>query len=317
MGLDPGGDGALGDGEAAVGNDEGGVEFQLGAEAVAVGASAVGGVEGEEAGFEVGEADVAVLAGEAFAEGDFVAVDDLDGDEAFAELERGFEGVGEAHAGVGLGGEAVDDDVDVVPEVAVEVGDVVEGNDLAVHAGTDEAGAAGVVKDALVLALAVDDDGGEDHEAGVLVPVQDQVDHFLDGLGGEGFAAGVAVRLADARPEEAHVVVDLGDGADGGTGVVGGGFLVDGDGGGEALDLVDIGLFELAEELAGVGGEGFDVAALAFGVEGVEREAGLAGAGDAGDDDELVARDLKVDVLEIVFPRAADDDGGVSHNSPA
>ena len=69
VGLEPGGDGALGDGEGTVGNDEGGVEFQLGTEAVAVGAGAVGGVEGEEAGFEVGEADVAVLAGEALAEG--------------------------------------------------------------------------------------------------------------------------------------------------------------------------------------------------------------------------------------------------------
>ena len=204
-----------------------------------------------------------------------------------------------------------------MPEVAVEIGHVVEGHDLAIHAGADEAGAAGVVKDAFVLALAVDDDGGEDHEAGVVVPIEDEVDHFLDGLGGEEFAARMAVGLADARPEEAHVVVNLGDGADGGTGVVGGGFLVDGDGGGETLDLVDVGLFKLAEELAGVGGEGLDVAALAFGVEGVEREAGFAGTGDAGDDDELVARDLKVDVLEIVFPRAADDDGGVGHNSPA
>ena len=133
----------------------------------------------------------------------------------------------------------------------------------------------------------------------------------------ERLAAGVAVGLADARPEEAHVVVDLGDGAHGGARIVGGGFLVDGDGWRQALDLVDVGLLELAQELPGVGRQGLDVAPLALGVEGVEGQARLAGAGDARDHHELVARDLKVDVLEIVFPRAANDDGGVGHNVPA
>ena len=35
---------------------------------------------------------------------------------------------------------------------------------------------------------------------------------------------------------------------------------------------------------------------------------GLAGAGQAGDDHQLVARDLDVDVLEVVLARAAHDD---------
>ena len=42
--------------------------------------------------------------------------------------------------------------------------------------------------------------------------------------------------------------------------------------------MVDVGFFHLTEELAGVGGEGLDVAALALGVDGVERERGFAGA---------------------------------------
>ena len=317
VGLDPGDDGALADGEGAVGNDEGGVKLKLGAQAVAVRAGAVGRVEGEDAGFEVGQADVAVLAGQPLAEGHFVAVDDLNGDEAFAQLEGGFQRVGQPHARVGLGGEAVNHDVDVVPEVAVEGWRVVDGHDLAVHTHTYEPGAPGVVEHALVLALAVDDHGRQHQETGGVVPIQDQVDHFLDGLGRERLAAGVAVGLPDARPEKAHVVVDLGDGAHGGARIVGGGFLVDGDGWRQALDLVDVRLLELAQELPGVGRQRLDVAPLALGVEGVEGETGLAGAGDTREDHELVARNLKVDVLEIVFPRAADDDGVVGHNVPA
>ena len=44
----------------------------------------------------------------------------------------------------------------------------------------------------------------------------------------------------------------------------------DADGGAEAFDGVDVGAFELVEELARVCGEGFDVAALALGVDGVK-----------------------------------------------
>ena len=77
--------------------------------------------------------------------------------------------------------------------------------------------------------------------------------------------------------------------------------------------MVDVGLFDTLEELAGVGGERFDVAALALGVDGVKGERGLAGAGDARDDGEPVVLDIDVDVFEIMGPRTADDDG-VTHD---
>ena len=114
--------------------------------------------------------------------------------------------------------------------------------------------------------------------------------------------------MTDARVEEAQVVVDFGDGADGGAGVVGDALLVDGDGGRQALDVVHIRLFHEAEELAGVGGEGLNVAALTLGVDGVKGEGALAGAGDAGDDDELIPGDGHVNILEAVLTRALDVD---------
>ena len=76
----------------------------------------------------------------------------------------------------------------------------------------------------------------------------------------------------------------------------------------EAVDGVDVGAFHLVEELAGVGGEGFDVAALALGVDGVEGQGGLAGAAQAGDDGEGVARDFDADVLEVVNARPVNAD---------
>lgn len=64
----------------------------------------------------------------------------------------------------------------------------------------------------------------------------------------------------------------------------------------------------MAEELAGVGGEGFNVAALAFGEDGVEGEGGFSGSGESGEDGEGVAVDVDVDVFEVVFFCAADDE---------
>ncbi len=113
---------------------------------------------------------------------------------------------------------------------------------------------------------------------------------------------------ADAGEEQSQIVVDLGDGADGGAGVAAGAFLVDRDGGGETVDVVDVRFLHLTEELAGVGGEGLDVAALTLGEDGVEGERGFAGAGETGEDDEVVAWDLDVDVLEVVLACATDGD---------
>ena len=84
--------------------------------------------------------------------------------------------------------------------------------------------------------------------------------------------------------------------------------LVDRDRRRESVDVVDVRLLHLPQELAGIGGERFDVAALALGVDRVEGQRLLAGAGQPGDDDELVARDLDVDVLEVVLPGPAHAD---------
>ena len=117
-----------------------------------------------------------------------------------------------------------------------------------------------------------------------------------------------AVLHADAGVQQAEVVVDLGDRADGGAGVAAGRLLVDRDRRREAVDVVDVGLVHLPQELAGVGAQALHVAALALGVDRVEGEAALAGAGQTGEDDQPVARQLDVDVAQVVLAGAADDD---------
>ena len=104
-------------------------------------------------------------------------------------------------------------------------------------------------------------------------------------------------------------MVDLGDGGDGGFAAAACDALLDGDAGREAFDRVHIGLFELIDELAGVGRHAVEEAALAFGEEDVEGQGRFARAAEAGDDDHAVARDVDVDVLEVVLAGASDGDG--------
>ena len=63
---------------------------------------------------------------------------------------------------------------------------------------------------------------------------------------------------------------------------------------------VDVRLLHPLEELAGVGRQRLDVAALAFGVDRVEGERGLPRPADAGEDDELPVRQREVDTLQVV-----------------
>jgi hypothetical protein len=58
--------------------------------------------------------------------------------------------------------------------------------------------------------------------------------------------------------------------------------------------------------LSRVGGERLHIAALALGINGVKGERGFARTGEAGEYDQPVARDRHIDILEIVFARAAD-----------
>ena len=86
-------------------------------------------------------------------------------------------------------------------------------------------------------------------------------------------------------------------------------FLLDGDGGRNAIDGIDVGLVHAVEELPDIGGERLDVAPLAFGVERVKGERRFSGAGRAGDDGELTEGDFEVESLEVVLAAAFERDG--------
>ena len=227
---------------------------------------------------------------------------------ALGQAQGGLEAFGQALLHVVAHLQAVDHDVDVVLLGLFQLGQVAKFNHFAVDAKAHIALGLHLRKQVAELALAIARHRCEHHDLGISRQGQRGIDHLRDGLGRQRVAVGGAVRCAGAREQQAQVVVDLGDGADRGTRVVAGGFLLDGDGGREALDHIDIGLVHARQKLAGIGREAFHIAALALGIEGVKGERGLARPGQPGDHHQLIAGDVQVDVLQVVGARATNRD---------
>ena len=222
--------------------------------------------------------------------------------QALGELQRGLKTFGEALADIGADHDAVDHHVDVVREFLVErraPRQLMEGAvDLDALKALLE-----IFGELLpVLALAAAHDRRQQIEPGAFGQRQHAVDHLRDDLALDRQARGGRIGHADARPQQAHVVVDLGDGADGGARIFRRRLLLDRDRRRQAVDLVDVGLLHHLQELARIGRQRLDVAALALGIDGVEGERGFAGAGQAGEHHE---RGLEIFRSVDVLARAA------------
>jgi hypothetical protein len=244
----------------------------------------------------------------------FAGGDGLDLDDAVGEAEGGFQGVGQARPQVVAHDQPIDHDLDRVLAVLVQVDLLAELAERAVDAHARIALPLEIEEQLLVLALAPAHDRRQHQQARARRQREDAIDHLLDGLGGDDAAALRTVRDTDAREENAQVVVDLGDGADRRARILGGRLLLDRDGRRQALDRVDVRLLHLLEELPRVRRQRLDVAALSLGVDRVERQRRLPGAGQAGEHHQLVTRDLDVDAFQIVLAGSTDDDPVTSHD---
>ena len=190
--------------------------------------------------------------------------------------------------------------LDVVGDVEQRAVDDQPAAALLPHLGEDE-----------IQILAVDlEDRRPQLDLGAFGKREHRFEDLARGAAGHGLAGARAVGLADRREEQVEVARDVGHRPDGRTGIAGDRLLLDRDHRGEAEDEIDVGLGDLRDEPLGERGERFHVAALPFGVDRVERQARLARAGQAGDDDQRVARDLQRDVLQVVNAGALDADRG-------
>ena len=280
------------------------------AEAVAPGARAHRVVERKEPRLELGQRVAAHRAGELGREDVLLAGVRLDRDRAAVGVaERGLERLGEALLLVVSHFQPIDHHLDRVLGRAAELRQRVDLVHDAVDAQPREPLRTQLLQEVGLLALAARDHRREDHELRVRRQRGDVVDHLRDRLRLERERVIGAIGRPHAREEEPQIVVDLGDRPDGRARVVARRLLLDRDRRRQPLDQVDVGLLHQLEELARIRRQRLDVAALALRVKRVERERRLPRAGEPGDDDQAIAREIEIEVLEVVRARTADADG--------
>ena len=142
---------------------------------------------------------------------------------------------------------------------------------------------------------------------------EDLEESLEDALGRVTAHGGAVLRTAQRagrREEEAQNVVDLGRGPDRGPGRTCRRLLLDRERGQDVLDEVHVGALEPFQILPRVRGHRFHEPALALGVERVERERRLPGAGRAGDDRERADGKGARHVLQVVRAGVHDRDRG-------
>ena len=156
-------------------------------------------------------------------------------------------------------------------------------------------------------ALAAAHYGGEYLEAGTRRQLGDLLYNLLRRLGVDLAPALGAMRCPHPGIENPQVVIDLGNRAHRGSGILAHRLLFDGDGRTEAADEIHFRLFHLTQELPGVGGKRLDITPLALGIERVERQAAFPAAGHTRDNHQLVPRNGQIYVLQIVLLRTTND----------
>ena len=184
--------------------------------------------------------------------------------------------------------------------VAVDLHAGLHLHQLAVHAHPYETLAAHAVEEFAVVTLAILHQGRQQHDALAGIGFQQQPDDLLLGVLHHRFARLPRERITRPGIEEAQEVEDFRRRAHGGTRVLVRRLLFDADDGREPRNLVHVGPFHAAEEVACIGRERFDVAALTLGIERVEGQRRLARAGQPGDDRQATARYGHVHILQVV-----------------
>ena len=215
---------------------------------------------------------------------------DLDEHRSFANRQRQLDGFGKSRPDVGLVLQPVDHDFDVVPHLAIEMQVVVQRNGFAVDSRADESLFQQIDEQIAILALLSANQRGQHRELRVGREMQNAGDDLLPRLTFDLLAALRTEALSDSREQDSQVVVDLGDCADRRARVVAARFLRDRNRGAQAAEIIDVGLGHLAEELPRKAGQTFDVAALSFGIHGIEGQRTLAGTADSGQANQFVSR---------------------------
>ena len=170
----------------------------------------------------------------------------VDKQNAAGEGAGGLHGIRQPRADFLLDHQAVDHHLNVVLFIFIKLDRFREIINAAIHTHTHIAGFARRIQLLTMLTLSPADHRREHLNLRTLVERHDPIDDLIDCLLLNLLAANRAMRDADAGIQQAQIVVDFRNGTDRGAWVLGGGFLIDRNRRGKAINRIHIRLLHLA-----------------------------------------------------------------------
>ncbi|OQB35084.1 MAG: hypothetical protein BWY09_02439 [Candidatus Hydrogenedentes bacterium ADurb.Bin179] len=231
-----------------------------------------------------------------------------DPDQPFTQSQTRFHGIGKTFPGIGVDGKPVYDNVDVMFHVSFHFDIVFHMIKRAVHTDTGVSLLFDVREHLLIVAFALAYQRRHQLHPRALGKGENAVHNALGRLRFNRLAAFMAVGDTCPGKEQAQIIINFGDRADGGTGIAVRCLLLDGNGRTQSLDILHIGLVHLVQELARIGRQALHVTTLSLGINGIESKAGLTRTAQAGNDDQTVTGQFNGKILEIMFAGAAYND---------
>ena len=180
---------------------------------------------------------------------------------------------------------------------------IVEFTNQAIDPGPDKATATQFTKHMQVLALASTYNRRQHHNARVRRQRHHLVHHLAHGL---RFKLDVVVRamgFAHPRKHQPQIIIDLRNGAHGGSRIMRSGFLFNRNRRRQTLDMIDVRFLHNREKLPRIGGQRFHITTLTFGIKRIKRQRRFARTRKPGNNYQFVAGDSNINILKIMSAR--------------
>ena len=273
----PGVNGAFGNGQLRVGNNELRVKFHGYTQSAALGTGAVRAVKGKHARRHLFKTEAAVNTGKIAAENPFF-IFALNKHQPVSQIQRCLQRVGQAGFYTFTYNKTVDNDLDIVLLKFIQGNLFIQHAHFTVNAHPDIAFFTQFLKHGPIFSFAPPHQRRHNLQPPSLRISQELVDNLLDSLPRYGFAAVRAMGVADTRVQKTEIIIDFCYRAHRRTRIFGAALLIYGDSRGKPLNEIHVRFVHLPEELAGIGGEGFYIAPLAFGINCIKGQRRLPGA---------------------------------------
>lgn len=179
-------------------------------------------------------------------------------------------------------------------------------DNLAINSRTDKSRLADLLKDIPMTAFSPNNHRREDHHLPTFAHCENALDDRRDTLLRNWHVAFRTVRLPCPCIKQSQVVVDFRCRRKRASNSSGADFLIDTDRRRQPHNRIDVRAFQLRKVLPSSRGKAFEIATLTFCKHRVECERTLSAAANSGDHNQLVARNVDVDVLQIVNSCASD-----------